>query len=484
MIYTAQTKKAIDIIFEKHKNQVDKAGMPYVLHPLHVAEKMNDEETTIVALLHDIVEDTDMTFKDLAQAGFSNNVIEALKYLTHADNLEYFDYIKNIGNNEIATKVKIADLEHNSDLTRLNEINKYDLIRVEKYQKCLEYLKGIQSMREGKNKENYIIEKKMTSDELNNKMMAGILGFVVGDALGVPFEFLKRKSLESYPIHDMVGYGTHNVPEGTWSDDTSLMLASMDSIREQGQINYEDIMCKFSEWVDNAKYTATGVFFDIGNATSKAISNFKHGTNAVNCGVKGFNENGNGSLMRILPFVYYINCNNFTEIESTNIINNASSITHAHEISKLGCKIYSDYVTFILNGFDKFEALKRIKNVDYSRFYSKESINVYKRILSDNLYSRDESDIRSSGYVVDSLEASIWCTLHSNSYEEAVIKAVKLGEDTDPIAAITGSLNGIIYGIDSIPERWINKLKGKEYLDNLSSQFINSLNNEKKNSRR
>ena len=319
---------------------------------------------------------------------------------------------------------------------------------------------------------------------IDNKMKDGILGFVVGDALGVPVEFLDRNTLKKTPVSEMIGYGTHNVPEGTWSDDTSMMLASMDSIQEFGVIDYNDIMYKFTEWVDKFKYTATGVFFDIGIATSKAISNYKSGREPLNCGVNGFNENGNWSLMRILPFVYYVNFKKYSVEEQTEVINNASSLTHAHEISKLGCKIYADYVSLLLNGKDKFEALSLIRKNDYSRFYSMESIKKYRRILFDDLYSIDLDDIRSSGYVVDTLEASIWCTLHSESFEDAVIKAVNLGNDTDTIGAITGSLNGILYGQQSIPKKWLNTLKGREYLENLSTKFVDSLNYEKKNIRR
>lgn len=148
MIYTDMTKKAIKLMYEKHKDQVDKAGMPYVLHPLHVAEQMSEENRTAVALLHDIVEDTDVTLEQLAAMGFPQEVLEALNCLTHSEGVEYFDYVKNIGKNEIATDVKLADLEHNSDLTRLNEVTEWDLLRVEKYKKCIEYLSNIKYLRE------------------------------------------------------------------------------------------------------------------------------------------------------------------------------------------------------------------------------------------------------------------------------------------------------------------------------------------------
>lgn len=140
MIYTEMTKKAIKLMFEKHKDQVDKSGMPYVFHPFHLAEQMDDEETTITALLHDIVEDTDTTFDDLRELGFSDNVINALKLMTHDKNVDYFEYVKKISKNPIARKVKIKDLEHNMDTSRLDEVTDKDLERVKKYKKCYKYL--------------------------------------------------------------------------------------------------------------------------------------------------------------------------------------------------------------------------------------------------------------------------------------------------------------------------------------------------------
>ncbi len=316
---------------------------------------------------------------------------------------------------------------------------------------------------------------------MTEKMKSGIIGFAVGDALGVPVEFLDRERLKSHPVKEMMGYGSHLVPEGTWSDDTSLMIAAMDSIIQNKEIDFDDIMHKFTEWVDYAKYTATNKLFDIGIATSKAISKYKHGEVAVNCGATGIRENGNGSLMRILPFVYYLKFLNFDEAEKTNLINKASSLTHAHEISCLGCKIFSDYVSFLLDGVDKFEALNLLKQIDYDKYYSNESVNQYRRILKEDLYSVKEENIKSSGYVVNSLEASIWCTLKENNYENAVVRAVNLGNDTDTIGAITGSINGIIYGMESIPERWLEKLRKKEYLESMAEQFVNVISHEKEN---
>ena len=140
MIYTDLTKKALKLCFEAHKEQVDKSGMPYVFHPFHLAEQMTDETTTVVALLHDVVEDTELTFDDLEKQGFGEEIISALKLLTHNDDTPYMDYVAKIKNNKIATAVKLADLKHNSDLTRLDIVDEKALKRKEKYEKAIKLL--------------------------------------------------------------------------------------------------------------------------------------------------------------------------------------------------------------------------------------------------------------------------------------------------------------------------------------------------------
>lgn len=140
MIYTPNIKKALNIAYNKHNNQFDKGNTPYIFHPIHVAEQMDDENSIIVALLHDVIEDTNTSLEEIKKNGFNDEIIEALNLLTHKDNLDYFEYIKKISNNKLARKVKIADIKHNMDLTRLNEVTHEDKNRYEKYKKCLEYL--------------------------------------------------------------------------------------------------------------------------------------------------------------------------------------------------------------------------------------------------------------------------------------------------------------------------------------------------------
>lgn len=142
MLYTPLTKKALHLCFQKHKNQLDKSGMPYVFHPFHVAEAMTDEYSICTALLHDVAEDTDITLAQLCDMGFPHEVIDAISAMTHNDDTDYFDYVRSLKNNPIAKAVKLADLEHNSDLSRLDTVTEKDIQRFEKYKKAIEILKA------------------------------------------------------------------------------------------------------------------------------------------------------------------------------------------------------------------------------------------------------------------------------------------------------------------------------------------------------
>lgn len=142
MIYTPQTKKAMRLCFEAHKDQVDKAGLPYVFHPFHLAEQMPDEETTTAALLHDVLEDSEYTLEDLTRMSFSQPVLDALALLTHDESIPYLDYVAKLKDNPVARAVKLADLRHNSDLRRLDEVDDNALRRVKKYKEAISLLES------------------------------------------------------------------------------------------------------------------------------------------------------------------------------------------------------------------------------------------------------------------------------------------------------------------------------------------------------
>ena len=144
MIYTALTKKALQVCFDAHKEQTDKTGLPYVFHPFHLAESMTDELSTVCALLHDVVEDTPIDFAQLEQMGFPREVTDVLRLLTHDPSVPYFDYVQALSSNPIARRVKLADLAHNSDLTRMDTVDEWALKRTEKYKKAMEMLREIE----------------------------------------------------------------------------------------------------------------------------------------------------------------------------------------------------------------------------------------------------------------------------------------------------------------------------------------------------
>lgn len=302
------------------------------------------------------------------------------------------------------------------------------------------------------------------------KVVDGVLGFAIGDSLGVPVEFTSRRELMSNPVTDMEGMGVHRQVKGTWSDDTSMIIATMDGIIESKEINYKRIMDNFCLWYSGKKYNPHGVLFDIGITTSISINNYINGKDINSCGCSGFHDNGNGSLMRILPLSYYFMENNLSELEMALIVNSISSLTHAHPISCMGCYLYTRFIMFLLSGKSIKDSYLELGNIDTS-MYDLDTISVYKRVLSGELIDLNIDEIKSSGFVVSTLEASLWCNLTSSSYSEAVLKAVNLGDDTDTVAALTGAIAGINYGVDSIPKKWLNHLVKKSYLEELSNNY-------------
>jgi ADP-ribosylglycohydrolase len=302
-----------------------------------------------------------------------------------------------------------------------------------------------------------------------------LYGFIVGDAMGVPIEFEDREKLINKPVTSMLGYGSHDVEAGVYSDDTSMTLATMDSIiKQNGIINYNDIADRFCNWVNNNEYTATNKVFDIGMTTKYAlIKYFNNKIDATMCGGTNINENGNGSLMRMLPialYCFYKNIKDDNEIFT--LVKNSSSITHAHDISILGCYIYVRYVISLLETKNKISSYNFIKKLDYSMFIEEGKLE-YSRILFSDISTLNINDINSSGYVVDTLESVFWIVLNCISYNESIIGAINLGGDTDTIGAITGSIAGILYGYDNISKRWLSKLKNKDYIDEIITKFEN-----------
>ena len=276
---------------------------------------------------------------------------------------------------------------------------------------------------------------------------SAIFGVIVGDALGVPFEFKKR---DSFQVEGMVGFGTHNQPSGTWSDDSSMTLATLDSFIQCGYFNYEDIMDRFSGWICEGVYCPHGQCFDVGCTTVTAIGKYKEGTSPLKCGGKRIGDNGNGSLMRILPIA-------FVEHTVDDILH-LSSLTHAHEISLMCCRLYIQFAENLMKGMKKEEAIKNLTCC----------IDECENIPKIASFPRER--IRSTGYVVDTFEAAVWCFMNTENYKDCVITAVELGDDTDTVAAVVGGIAGIYYGIGGekgIPEEWLNQLAKRNWIEEM-----------------
>ena len=307
-----------------------------------------------------------------------------------------------------------------------------------------------------------------------SKIIDSVIGHAIGDAMGVPTEFCVRERLLEHPVKEMVGSAKTGQPAGSWSDDTSMEIATIDSYIENNKFDYDDIMYKWEEWINYAKYTPNNDTFDVGRTCLRAIHNHSTGIKALECGVDGENYNGNGSLMRILPVALYSYYKKLSEPEIIKLTNEMSSLTHKHDISKLGCYIYVRYIMYLLDGKDKFEAYELIKKLDYSS-YSELAISKYDRILRNDISKYTMDEISSTGYVVDTLECALWILLNANTYKETILATTNIGNDTDTIGAVAGSMAGIIYGYDNIPDNWLNELMRKDYLKELCNEFEKSL---------
>ena len=292
---------------------------------------------------------------------------------------------------------------------------------------------------------------------LCQKLTAGVLGLAVGDAFGMPYECAKREDLDIYTetrVPDgrfkMRGFQPgmpayfykEPIPPGVWTDDTAMTLAEMESIARLGRIDPEDMMQNFCRWNDDGAFSATGVAIGQGKQTLQALERYKAGTPAIRCGGAGERDNGDGSLMRMLPFVF---AQKMLERDGVTVAE-LSSLTHAHPISVRACEIYVQIAREVLQGVPKEDCVNRFA----------EEPSPFDRLWT--LKTLPDTQIRSKGYVVWALEAALWSFLTTNSFEDCILEAVNLGGDADTIAAIAGSLAGLCYGEAYIPGCWLGVL--------------------------
>ncbi|MEH2453194.1 ADP-ribosylglycohydrolase family protein [Nostoc sp.] len=306
------------------------------------------------------------------------------------------------------------------------------------------------------------------------KTLSGLMGLCVGDALGVPVEFTSRAERVKSPVTTMLGYGTWNQPPGTWSDDSSLSFCLAECLCRGYSL--DAIANSFWRWYKEAYWTPRGDVFDIGQTTHTAIMRLKQGVVPHQAGGKVENNNGNGSLMRILPMAY---CHrNLTLGELLARVHDVSAITHAHARSQMACGIYISIAVALLEGADLqtayLQALQDIQTIYSVREFLLEKPH-FGRIFSGEIAKVPVEEINSGGYVIDTLESSLWCLLNSSSYSEAVLKAVNLGGDTDTTAAVTGGLAGIYYGVENIPKQWMNQIARRQDIIYLAERFAKAI---------
>lgn len=297
---------------------------------------------------------------------------------------------------------------------------------------------------------------------MTDHILNGILGLAVGDALGYPAQGKSRESLKFSPVLAM--------QQGLWSDDTSLTLCTLASLRENDwRLDYYDLMRRFAGWLQEGYLTPEGTAFDVGATTKQALLNYLNRMPLEHCAPRNQWNCGNGSLMRILPVEFYLQAH--PEADRYEAIRNVSALTHAHICCTLGCFLYCTVAGEIIQHRERFklhtllmrgvakavEELRQVADSDDNR-----ELHYYSRIIDRSLYDLPAAEIESSGYVVDTLEAALWCLVNTDSYRECLLWAVNLGDDADTVAAVAGSLAGLYYGYDSIPREWLAGLKNLE----------------------
>jgi ADP-ribosyl-[dinitrogen reductase] hydrolase len=309
----------------------------------------------------------------------------------------------------------------------------------------------------------------MKTTTQQNSILGGLYGSLIGDALGVPVEFKPRTLRKNDPVSSMRGFGTHNQPAGTWSDDGSLLLCAAESLAEY-DFDTKDMGRRFVRWLDDGHWSAHGRVFDIGTATHRALDQIALGSPAEEAGGRSESSNGNGSLMRILPVpLASLSCDLDTFCDR---ISRASAITHAHERSKLACVLHGLFVRALMNGDDPAKAHANAASEFRLRYGSHAEFPHFSPLLNPDLASQPEHEIESSGYVLHTLIASMWCLLTTNTFSECVLKAVNLGDDTDTTGCVAGGLAGVFYGTETIPGDWLKALPRQEALRDLFEKFV------------
>ncbi len=290
---------------------------------------------------------------------------------------------------------------------------------------------------------------RLSSSTSEDSARGCLLGLAVGDAIGTTLEFRSRDTYA--PLTDMIGGGPFGLAPGEWTDDTSMALCLADSPIENGNLDETDLMQRFVRWWRNGENSVTGLCFDIGFTTRAALSEFERSGNP-RAGSENPNTAGNGSLMRLAPAAIRHHANRTRAID---VARRQSVTTHAARTVVDACTFFAGLLVDAINGADRqmllspqvFDGHREIAGIAGGRYIGKK-----------------RSEIASSGYVVDTLEAALWCVHYASDFREAVLLAGNLGDDADTVAAVTGQLAGAIWGEAGIPEAWIAKLAWRDQI--------------------
>ena len=297
----------------------------------------------------------------------------------------------------------------------------------------------------------------------------GIVGVLTGDALGNPVQFMDRDALKRRGlVKGMESGGFFQTPAGTWTDDGSMTLATLDAIRTTGRLDPDDVMKNFVAWNRNGRYVQGGRAFDQGATCLSAIRRYDElGFDVESCGLDDEWSNGNGALMRIMPACLYAMETTDDVDEAERIVDSITALTHAHERAKIASKLYFHMARSVVeNDGTLFERMKEGLDAGFIRFSASKEIRWFARMQNLKAFaSLPEEEISSSGYCVDSLEAATWSLASTSSFEECLLKAVNLAEDADSVGAIAGGIAGLYYGRTSIPREWTDVMRKLETVE-------------------
>lgn len=499
MIYTEQTKKALNLCYKAHAGQVDKGGMPYVFHPVHLAEQMKDELTTVVALLHDVVEDTEYTFSDLEAMGFAPEAIGALKLLTHDPEVPYQEYVEKLSLNPIARMVKMADLTHNLDKTRVDADQRSQ-------ERAVKYAKALSTLRKAEPKpKDYSLPGCWPTDEacakLNrlenrkyrDKIRGSLVAGAAGDALGYEVEFVSGdRILNQFGKGGIQRYVTHG-GLAQISDDTQMTLytavgllygktrtrlrgigapmqdyiyyAYLDWLETQGgKVNENKVA-----WLNNVEelYSCRAP----GNTCLSALCSGQMGSvrQPIN------NSKGCGGVMRVAPIgLFFKNVGEQNRIlEIMRLGGEAAAITHGHPLGYIPAAALVHIVNRIVYGGCKYgilpsQILRECKEL-LVQAYGENPDTAHMNELIDLaavLSGNDAPDMENihaigGGWVGDeALAIAVYCWLrYPADFDKALIASVNHSGDSDSTGAILGNVLGAVFGYEAIGEKWKRNLE-------------------------